>query len=760
MRTTTDDRSKSDDPKHHQGPTTYRIHPSIGLARVGDSPTSFYLGPESAAALPIECDQDTGRATLKDGQYVRVKNFKDSECRVRRQAARFKIYVYDQESKEGRELKKGDTIQGRGSSGPLVNIEWTAYLANKKAAWYQFKELEGEHGYAPNHPLRNADVGGAEARQMLIIDPGPQTVYDSPPSTPTSNRPSSPGGSPKAEFRRGENPGYAQTFPPPLKPHSIDTLGQVMTDGDLHLLVLGGHGNSGSCKQGLGHPRIQQYANNPGWFDDLSDGPVSAKLIYWDELDDQYRYVAAERPAWVIVGQPGYVPELANIITLDDLLYDLSVRHFAYDTYLYGTPPFDCEPPHDLEQWREKENYYNPDYYPKFFREVWPLLRRPHTMRWLTSYLEGGSDPHETGMGANAILGGSFDVCKISVPPYHGQDCEERDHLREMRMYIYESLRKPGEENQYKHAFDRYKRISEAPLMPLLCGDNPLDNTLPSKFLRLTDTQLFLVKQWAQGKFVNECKEGWVKCEPVSGNTCSIPPESYINPPPTNAAQLDRAVLANALGGSFCPGGEVGWIMRNPAIYAASYRINANLDYTPSMEASLVATTPGVTLYERQPLSYPTSCAGGCTPNNAGLSAGLEPGDVTKYNALPWQGDFNECSTQPIDVTYEEWAVTYPEDPDAKVTNKTLWWPAHRPLQVQIQLPPEKPGGQPGSTYVQWTRGIPADPAGDLKMVSAWKDLGFIINVSKSGSPPNYVQVDRNDAALGGQTTLQGCQLA
>ena len=43
--------------------------------------------------------------------------------------------------------------------------------------------------------------------------------------------------------------------------------------------------------------------------------------------------------------------------------------------------------------------------------------------------------------------------------------------------------------------------------MPLLCGDNPLSNTVPAKFLRLTDTQLFLLKQWADGKFINEHDE-------------------------------------------------------------------------------------------------------------------------------------------------------------------------------------------------------------------------------------------------------------
>ena len=246
--------------------TIYRIHPGIGMARVGDSTSDFYICPETAGGLPIDCDPATGKAKTENGQEKTTTVFKDSQCRIKRQAARFKIFVYDGENPEGRELQKGEIIHGPGSSGPLVDIEWTVYLANKKAVWYQFQELQGERGYAPDHPLRNADVTDDQARQMLIVDPGPQTVYDQ----GGAGKPTS------AQFKQGANPSYAQTFPPPLAPSSIDTLGEIMTDGDLHLLVLGGYGNSGSSKQGPGHPRIEHFANNDGWYDDVSDGPVQA----------------------------------------------------------------------------------------------------------------------------------------------------------------------------------------------------------------------------------------------------------------------------------------------------------------------------------------------------------------------------------------------------------------------------------------------------------------------------------------------------
>ncbi len=47
--------------------------------------------------------------------------------------------------------------------------------------------------------------------------------------------------------------------------------------------MLGGHGNSGTAKSGLGQPRIDGYANTDGWFDDTSDGPVMARLVMFSK---------------------------------------------------------------------------------------------------------------------------------------------------------------------------------------------------------------------------------------------------------------------------------------------------------------------------------------------------------------------------------------------------------------------------------------------------------------------------------------------
>src|SRR5712691_1151072 len=185
---------------------TYKIHPGIGIARLGNSDTEFYLAPETPAGLPLECDGNGNQRSGPDGVTpVLVTTFRDGEGRIKRQAARFQVFVYDDESPQGRPLKIGDKIEGGGNNGTLTEIRWRGYLANKKASWYQFAETVGERGYPPGHPRRNAAV---TQRERLIIDPGPRTVGN-------SKR--------RAAFDRTGEGNYATTFPPPLSPNSIDT---------------------------------------------------------------------------------------------------------------------------------------------------------------------------------------------------------------------------------------------------------------------------------------------------------------------------------------------------------------------------------------------------------------------------------------------------------------------------------------------------------------------------------------------------------
>jgi hypothetical protein len=877
----------------------YHIHPGIGIARLGDSPDEFCISPETPAALPIACDQQGNPLLSPDGKSeLRITKFKDVQGRIKRQAARFHIYVYDEQSPDGRPLKIGDPIEGGGNHGVLVDIQWRVYLANKKSSWYQFQQLDGEHGYSKSHPRRNAGITDSEARQKLIIDPGPRLVNVS------SRR--------RAFLSRHNNEFYAPVFPPPLQPRSIDTLGDILTADTGHLLVLGGHGHSGSFLHGFGHPRIEDYANNDGWFDDVSDGPVMARLIMYSTEVGGQRFIDVEDPAWVVVGYPAYVPPILDMVTLDDVVFDTAVTQFAYRTDIYGESGTFSDPqnidPNDvptLMHWKAGNLEWNRDYRPWFYRDIWSILFRTDEFTYLTNILAQSNYPH------NQTPRGNFDPEKLGIPPFvnetalqkkatqaaednqsgallvdaleptlilldnqariskrttrepallatfkeggRGGNLRERlktaagkfaetvfpksptkdsdaylarwietynqslkedsspaakkyrkaaEELQETmrqviselfksvepppkdahaaralmarreelepparvplgdtksdqpievtfekyfnafrsgklvadriqaavaestydpfliyRMYLYELLRQPGEENDFRLLGRPDSRINNLPLMPLLAGDNPLTNTLPSKFLRLTNYQFFLLRQWALGKFYNEKSEGWVqKVDPYR------PYDQWIN---RTARDLDQGVLSNLLGGAFCPGGEVTWIIRNPAIYKEPYRIKADPDFFNFRETAANANQNHTSEEEY------LSTGGAVLSQHNNFERGLQPGDLTKSSALPWQADFNECSSQNINITYENWNTIDPKsehDERMKLEEKvweTLWWPAHRPLQTF-----EVTGfsnGSPNYFLLNWARGVPQTNAGDLKMVAEWSRLGFVI---------------------------------
>jgi len=298
-------------------------------------------------------------------------------------------------------------------------------------------------------------------------------------------------------------------------------------------------------------------------------------------------------------------------------------------------------------------------------------------------------------------------------------DAAPADPYGPLRRYLFGLLRLAGEENEFKTEDQVSSRLHNLPLMPLLCGDNPLTNTAPSKFLRLTDYMLFILKQWAEGRFINEIDEGWLKSPPYT------PYLPYPTMPPKSGRGLDAGVMSNVLGGAFCPGGEACWIMRNPSIYWEPYRFKADRSVSDFLEsAAQVNSGTGVdvdyTFNVQNPLSQ-----------DSDFVTGLQPGDVTKYSAVPWQSDFNECTTNPNDITYADWNVNYPDsenDQDLRKDTKvwtTMWWPAHRPLQYAEVT--SVANGQPNYVWTNWTKGVPQTNAGDLKMVTEWAKLGFVI---------------------------------
>ena len=63
---------------------------------------------------------------------------------------------------------------------------------------------------------------------------------------------------------------------------------------------------------------------------------------------------------------------------------------------------------------------------------------------------------------------------------------------------------------------------------------------------------------------------------------------------------------------------------------------------------------------------------------DSNFAVGLQPGDVTKYSAVPWQADFNECTTNPNDVTYADWNNLFPDSENDTRMKRDRGLPATR----------------------------------------------------------------------------------
>jgi len=125
------------------------IYPSIGIARVGNSQTEWYIGPEVPDPLP-----------LPPGSY------RDATGALKREAARFRVYGLNAAGTVVRELTSSD-----------ADITWTVQLANKKSAWYGFQLAldipEASAAGATPTTLRNAMVAD---RRALAITPAARCI--------------------------------------------------------------------------------------------------------------------------------------------------------------------------------------------------------------------------------------------------------------------------------------------------------------------------------------------------------------------------------------------------------------------------------------------------------------------------------------------------------------------------------------------------------------------------------------------------------
>ena len=357
-----------------------RIHPGIGIARIGNSPDDYFIGPEAPGAVP---DPPGG--------------FKDASGRIKRQAARFRIYGLNAASEVVKELTAAD-----------AEIVWTVHLANKKAAWFGFDVALDLPG-APTATLRNADYQGD--RRHLVIDPGPRSLTGR-----------------HASARHDQGMFLGLEVP----------LGESLTDDAGRLLVLGGVGQSGSVLK-------QVFIENviePFWYDDISDGPVSATV----KLNGVSLPVT---PAWALVGPPDYAPGIKSLVTLYDIAYEVATRRWL-------------KPPESIS----------------FTEHILPIFERFHHYQWVNEgfYLDYGS-------------GAPDDFLSSENLPRLASKTKKQQPLRQK---LFSQFRNPDYVTAQPDA------------LPPMYGDAiawPPDGSNPRKWLALPQLQYDWLERWAQGDF-------------------------------------------------------------------------------------------------------------------------------------------------------------------------------------------------------------------------------------------------------------------
>ena len=561
------------------------IHPAIGIARLGDSKLEYYYAPEVVAPEP------------KPSAYYR-----DAEGALKRQAARFRIYGYNARGEVVREL-----------TADSADIHWTVHLANKKAQWYQFQAaLDIPDAVNMSVPRRNGTVPFA-ARYSLVIDPGKRTIASK-----------SIAGGKEHAFDTGTFKGVPVS------------LGEIRTDKDGRLIVLGGFGASGSPSGAPIYDPINpnSFNNADDWYDDTSDGPVTASV----SIDGKVVPVEA---AWVVVAPPNYAPDIVGWHTLYDLLLDVYIQ---------------CG-------WMQLPPTVS------FTQDVLPILQRLSNLQWVNK-------------GFAAMFGKNrpmdFENHDFVAKLAHSSHV---DPYAELRRTVFNCFRPHDAAG------------SERRTWPWLYGDafGSFSTSSPNNNLALPSARQVILERWVEGNFLNDWSAG--ASATVSFDQVPLPEQPHM---------LDRASLQFCLADAFHPGCEMTWPMRHASLYQKPFRIrhrpieDKEPDYGPTLTPQ-IALQPGGPLYAQS------------------------PGDITRWMALPWQGDTASCRSG-YEPEYDPYLPTF--------------WPARVPNWVlleddyKIVMNTSLPRAQRVAAYnsrQDWNRALKGTPVQVMmQMVSHFGAMGIV----------------------------------
>ena len=253
------------------------IHPAIGIARVGNSPDEWFLGPETPGPHPVP-----------------PGGFKDGAGRIKRQAARFRLYGLDRDGQVVAEVTAAD-----------ADIRWTRPSRQHQSRLVQLRHC-ARHPPGQGSPAR-ALASRARSHPLTAPQRSDHRTRQIADRSRAARRSAGRTRMPTVKIATARFDGG--TFLGAEVP-----LGELRTDDDGRLLVFGGMGHSAPAIPGA---IAVTFANNDLWYDDTSDGPVDATV----RIDGREIPVTG---AWVVVAPPNYAPGIQSVVTMYDVIFEVA----------------------------------------------------------------------------------------------------------------------------------------------------------------------------------------------------------------------------------------------------------------------------------------------------------------------------------------------------------------------------------------------------------------------------------------------------
>jgi hypothetical protein len=509
----------------------YRIHPAIGIGRVGDAARGteegdgWYIGPERPGA-PARWDEAAGR----------YQPFKANGS-VMARAVRYRVFEYRDDG-AARELRVG---------GDVERIVWRVQLANRKAAFFKFFGPWGRtttYGYPLNFlpfTRRNPGVWGRARDKLVMSSESIELATDA--------------ATGRAIELANTNADLAGQIP---------VLGDARLDRQGRLIVCGGHGRAAYLPAlNKGAPRdssLKSFANSNGWFDDIADGPVTATIHF---TSGQSVELAGDDGAWFMCAPPDFAPAVSPYRSMWDTLLDRLVQKQKRD--LARAPEFAGS------HWLDLANDWDPSrgrlgaFRPSFTRDIYPILRSAFGVASLFSVDERPISHRRFEADLIPQLGGA------------GSSADTR-------ALVFRRIRPPG---------SRRYDLTQMPLangdfVPLHQTGGWLGRAIalaarlgvfPSVLATVSPLQYALLHRWAEGQF----DEDW-----------QGPPRPPSGVEGVGPLELDRAALESAVGGAFFPGIEASWLFADGRLFGAPLRIRAGHVLRRFSGIGRIAIGPGI----------------------------------------------------------------------------------------------------------------------------------------------------------------------